>query len=110
MENVIEFLRKFDGAEGCNWTEEREEIDFALDTFRPQGYSVEKVHSEFEDGGRWHNVETTIYKVEQNEEFAYFGFTRDVPASESQDGMDLYWNFFEAEPKEVTVIQYVAKG
>ena len=110
MENVIKTLRELDGAEGYTWTDDREDIDFILDAYKPKGYSVEKVHKEFEDGGRWHNVETKIYKVEQDEEVAYFGLTHDVPASEAQEGMDLYWNFFEAEPKEVTVIQYVAKG
>ncbi|MBX6360525.1 MAG: hypothetical protein IRZ03_10660 [Acidobacterium ailaaui] len=109
MKNVIEILRKHNGAEGENYDEVRKEIESIIDVYKPEGYTVEEVHSEFEEGGRWTNVSTKVYKIEQNGEVAYFELWREVPASEIQEGMDLSWGFNEVVPKEVTVIQYVHK-
>lgn len=110
MNNVINKLRELDGSEGYEWSDIREEIDEILDIYNPEGYTVKKVYSGFEEGGRWYNVESTVYQVEQNGETVFFEFVTDVPASEVQEGMDLSWSFYEVEPKEVIVIKYVAKG
>lgn len=112
MTNVIETLRNLGSIDGCkeygNYDENLETLEL-LDTWRPKGYTLEKVDSTFEDLGRWSNYETTVYKVTENGEVAYFEYGQEVPATESQDGMDLSYHFHEVEPKEVTVIQYVEK-
>jgi hypothetical protein len=109
MTNVIEKLRELSGTEGVNWDEAREEIDNIIGAYKPEGYTVEHVHHDFEEGGRWHNIETDVYKVEQNGEVAYFELWREVPATEFQEFMDLAYGFYEVVPKEVTVIKYVPK-
>jgi hypothetical protein len=110
MTNVIEQLRKLDGTEGVNWDDVYEEIDSLLSPHKTDNYTVKTVYHDFEEGGRWHNIETDVYKVEQNGEVAYFELWREVPASEMQEGMDLSWGFYEVVPKEVTVIRYLRKG
>jgi hypothetical protein len=110
MKNVIETLRELDGKEGGIWDDDYDTIDMILDTYNPKGYTVKTVYHDFEEGGRWHNIETDVYKVEQNGEVAYFELWREVPASEMQEGMDLSYGFYEVVPKEVTVIRYLRKG
>jgi len=110
MKNVIEILRKLDGVEDVNYNKDYEEIENIIEAYKPEGYTVENVHHEFQDGGRWTNIETDVYKIEQNGEVAYFELWREVPATELQDGMDLSWGFCEVVPKEVTVIKYVLKN
>lgn len=108
MTKVIEMLRGLNGTEGENWDEKRETIDSLLNPYK-KDHTSKVVHSEFEEGGRWYNVETNVYEVKEGEEVAYFEFWNEVPASEVQEGMDLSYGFYEVEPKEVTVIKYVAK-
>jgi hypothetical protein len=110
MTNVIEKLRELSGTEGVNWDDAYEEIDSIIDAYKPKGYTVYRVYHEFEEGGRWYNIETDVYKVEQNGEVAYFELWREVPASEIQEGMDLSYGFYEVVPSEVTVIRYLRKG
>ena len=107
MTNVIEKLRELSGTEGVNRDENREKIEEIIEAYRPKGYTVEHVHHEFEEGGRWNNIEADVYKVEQNGEVAYFELWREVPATEMQAGMDLSYGFYEVVPKEVTIIKYV---
>lgn len=109
MENVIEKLRELIGTgyEGEAWDEVHEEVDVILDAYKPKGYSVKCVDSEFEDGGRWSNYQTNVYRVEQDGQVAHFSVWREVPATESQDGMDLALEINEVVPEEVTVIKYV---
>jgi hypothetical protein len=110
MTNVIEKLRELSGIEGSVRDDEFDLLDAILIPFRPpQDYTVECVDRDFEEGGRWHNVESNVFKVEQNGEVAYFELWREVPATELQEGMDFAFGFYEVEPKEVTVIQYVRK-
>jgi hypothetical protein len=110
MKNVIETLRELDGKEGGIWDDDYDTIDTILDTYNPKGYTVKTVYHDFEEGGRWYNIKTDVYKVEQNGEVAYFELWREVPASELQEGMDLSWGFYEVVPREVTVIRYLRKG
>ncbi|MRD36478.1 hypothetical protein GH882_10990 [Bacillus thuringiensis] len=68
-----------------------------------------EVHSEYEDGGRWSNYETKVYRFWHNSEFVYFQVSKEVPATEMQDGGD----FGDPEigqvyPKEVTTTIYVS--
>ncbi|MGG3987446.1 hypothetical protein [Bacillus smithii] len=97
MKNVIEILRKLDGVEDVNYNKDYEEIENIIEAYKPEGYSIENVHNEFQDGGRWTNIESNV-------------LWREVPATELQDGMDLSWGFYEVIPKEVTVIKYVLKN
>ena len=46
------------------------------------------VHEEFEEGGRWSNYETKVYRHWHDSEFVYISIHKEVPASESQDGGD----------------------
>jgi hypothetical protein len=110
MTNVIEKLRELSGTEGENWDEAYKQIDSIIGTYNPKGYTVDHVLSDFEEGGRWYNIKTDVYKVEQNGEVAYFELWREVPASEIQEGMDLSYGFYEVVPREVTVIRYFRKG
>lgn len=64
--------------------------------------SFEEVHESFENGGRWSNYVTQVYSIGDK----YFEFIREVPASETQDGMDLTFSVTEVFPKEVTTITY----
>ena len=108
MANVIEQLRKFDGHDGY-WryygsSEETETPEIIEDLLYDA--KTTKVDSSFEEGGRWSNYETTIHKVEEGGEVAYFEEIREVPASESQDGMDLTYQFNEVYPHVVTTTVY----
>lgn len=107
MENVIEKLRNLIGEEyeGEAWDETHEEVDAIL-TCKPEGYTSEHVSTTFEDGGRWTNWETDVYRVEQCGRVAHFSVCREVPATECQDGGDFAVNITEVVPQEVTVIQY----
>lgn len=106
--SIIEKLRSFHGENG-DQNDIYNEVDGILDACKPTGYSVMKVKTELEEGGRWSNWKTTVYKVTENGKEAYFSFDREIPASECQEGMDLSYSFVEVIPKEVTVIQYVVK-
>jgi len=106
--STIEKLRSFHGANGLQ-DDICREIDDILDAYKPDRYSVEDIKTELEEGGRWSNWKNTVYKVTENEEEAYFSFDREVPASETQEGMDLSYSFHEVVPQEVTIIQYVVK-
>lgn len=109
MTNVIEKLRELSGTEGVNWDENREEIAAIIEAYKPEGYTIEHVHFEFEEGGRWYNIETDVFKIEQNGEVAYFKLWREVPATEFQDFMDLAYGFYEVVPQGFTVIKYLPK-
>jgi len=106
--SVIEKLRSFHGENGIQ-NDIYNEIDDILDAYKPAGYSVVKVKVELEEGSRWSNWKTTIYKVTENGEEAYFSFDQEVPATECQEDMDLSYSFHEVVPQEVTTIQYVVK-
>jgi hypothetical protein len=106
--SIIENLRSFHGANGLQ-DDIYHEIDDILGAYKPDGYSIEEIETGFEEGGRWSNWKTVIYKVTENGAEAYFSFGQEIPASECQDGMDLSYDFVEVIPKEVTVIQYVVK-
>jgi hypothetical protein len=110
MTNVIEKLRELNGTEGRKWDDNYEFIDSIIDPIKPEGYTVERVYHEFEKGGRWHNVVTDVYKIEQQDgQVAYFELWKEVPASELQEGMDLSYGFYEVVPKEVISIYYLRK-
>lgn len=85
-------------------------VDGILNELEPGCYEVDKVDSEFENGGRWTNTEIAVYKVEQDGEVAYFSVWQEVPATEMQEGGDFSFGIDEVEPREVTVIKYVAKA
>lgn len=108
MENVIDKLRNLIGEEyeGGAWDETHEEVDAILSALKPKGYTSKCVSTAFEDGGRWTNWETEIYRVEQYGRVAHFSVCREVPATECQDGGDFAVNITEVVPQEVTVIQY----
>lgn len=108
--SVIEKIRELigDEYEGQAWDEVHEEVDAILDTYNPRGYSVECVDEEFEEGGRWTNYKTNIYRVEQDGQVAHFSIWREVPATECQDGGDFMVAIEEVVPEEVTVIRYVS--
>lgn len=108
MSSIIEKLRGFDGTDGYwryYYGDEpsvaiAEDIDAILYT------SGKKVDSNFEEGGRWSNYERTVYEVREGDEVAYFEEVREVPGSESQDGMDLSYEFNEVFPHVVTTTIY----
>ncbi|WP_338532614.1 hypothetical protein RBB83_17395 [Paenibacillus peoriae] len=111
MENVIEKLRELIGNEyeGEAWDETHEEVDTILDRYKPVGYVSEKIDSSFEDGGRWTNYQTDVYRITQDDgKVAYFSVWREVPATEIQDGGDFSVSIEEVVPQEITVIQYVS--
>lgn len=115
MKSIIEELRNLCGKQGEVWDENYEMIDAALDEYMSgkdgyTTYEVEKVDEDFEDGGRWTNYRIDVYKITENDgTVAYFSLWREVPATEMQEGGDFSYSLAEAEPKEVTVIQYVNK-
>lgn len=109
MTTVIEKLVALNGSEGSDTNDKYNEIDDILDVYKPEGYASEVVSETFEEGGRWSNYETKVFRVDEAGVSAYFELFTEVPASESQDGQDCSWGFREVEPKEVTVIQYVTK-
>ncbi len=106
--SIIEKLRELCGGNG-HIDETFHEIDGILDAYKPNGYTAKDIKTEFDEGGRWSNWKTTIYKVTEGDDEAYFSFDREVPATECQEGMDLSYSFYEVVPQEVTIIQYVAK-
>ncbi|UKL30041.1 hypothetical protein [Bacillus phage PK2] len=102
----IKKLREFGSVEGSisyygdsEFRKTVEEIEYILD-------GGKEVHSEFEDGGRWSNYETTVTEIREGDEVAYFRVVQERPATESQDGMDLWFSFEEVEPYEVTTVAY----
>lgn len=110
MENVIEKLRELigDGYEGEAWDETHEDVELILEPYKPEGYTVTNVESTFEDGGRWTNYKTEVYRVTQDDgKVAYFRVDREVPATEMQDGGDFSVSIDEVVPKEVVRIEYV---
>lgn len=97
----IEQLREFDGYDGEAWDDTYEEIDELL-----YGQGIKQVHSEFEEGGRWSNYETKVYEVTEGDDVAYFSVMREVPASETQDGMECTFEFNEVHPRTKTITVY----
>lgn len=67
--------------------------------------SFKCVHEDFDEGGRWSNYQTYVFEVGDK----YIEIVREVPASESQEGMDLETNYQEVVPKEIKQIIYEAK-
>lgn len=109
MENVIEKLRELIGEEyeGSAWDDTHDNVDAIL-ALKSEGYTSKRVSTTFEDGGRWTNWKTDIYRVEQDGKVAHFSVCREVPATECQDGGDFALNITEVVPQEVTVIEYVS--
>ena len=69
-----------------------------------------KVHTEFEDGGRWSNYKTTVYELTADDgEKAYFQVWKEVPATEMQEGCDFTTSVSEVVPYDVTVTKYRKK-
>lgn len=67
------------------------------------------VHSEYEDGGRWSNYETKVYRFWHNSESVYYQISKEVPATEMQDGGDFSDpEITQVYPKEVTTTIYVS--
>jgi len=106
LPEIITKLKALSGAGGDDVNDEYWEIDEILDAYKPDGYSTEVVEESFEDGGRWSNYRTQVYKVEQSGVTAYFELWREVPATEMQEGQDCMWGFNEVLPVEKTVIVY----
>lgn len=100
---AITVLRKHIDKQGEVWDEAYEEVTVVLDRYG------EQVDETYEDGGRWTNYRTTVYRVSESEEVAYFSLWRELPATESQDGGDFSYELSEVVPQEVTVTRYVAK-
>lgn len=63
------------------------------------------VSEEFEEGGRWYNFQTYVFNIGDR----YIEVIREVPASETQEGMDLSTSYAEVVPKEITKTIYVSK-
>ncbi|WP_068616517.1 hypothetical protein [Paenibacillus tuaregi] len=111
MENVIAKLRELigDEYEGQAWDETHEAVDVILGAYKPEGYAVGCVDEEFEDGGRWTNFKTNVYRVEQPDgQVSHFRICREVPATECQEGGDFCVSIDEVVPEEVTVIKYIS--
>jgi hypothetical protein len=90
-------------------TEDKEYL-FLQDIFmnyEPEGYEVEHVDSSFSQGGRWTNEVSDVYKIIENGEVAFFELTREVPATELQEGNEFSFWINEVVPQEVTIIKYV---
>lgn len=83
-----------------------EKIDTVNEIIEVHGVEV---FSEFEDGGRWSNYETSVYEVTDGKQVGYFRILKEVPATEMQEGGDFLWEFDEVEPFEVTTTQYRRK-
>jgi hypothetical protein len=87
-----------------------EEVDELLEEL-----DTTEVHEEFEEGGRWSNYVTTVYRVTEPiqgdrlgfVEQAYFRVTREQPATEMQEGQDCSYQFDEVIPKQVVKTVYV---
>lgn len=102
MDYIAE-LRKYDGTEedDVRGSEVYEEIESLL--YRAKAIEA---HKEFEEGGRWYNIEKTVHEVNTSTETAYFEINREVNASESQDGQENAWGFREVYPREITTTIY----
>ena len=48
----------------------------------------EKVHEEFEEGGRWSNYKTEVYQFWHDKKHIYVRVDSEIPATEMQDGGD----------------------
>ena len=48
----------------------------------------EQVREDFEEGGRWSNYRTRIYKFSYEGEFVFISISDEVPATEMQEGGD----------------------
>lgn len=57
-----------------------------------------KEHEEFEEGGRWSNYKTEIYRFYHDKKTIYVRITREVPASELQEGGDF-------EPPSIDIVE-----
>lgn len=68
------------------------------------------IERDFEEGGRWSNFESEVFKVEEGDEVAYFRVTHEVPATESQEGMDSSYEIEEVEPHQVMTTIYRRKN
>jgi hypothetical protein len=90
-----------------SWYSDRDERFELIETLL---WEAEEVHTEFSDGGRWSNYETTVYKLEEDGEVAYFQTVNERPATESQEGMDCWFEFEEVEPYQVTITKYRGKN
>lgn len=90
--------------------DELEELTSYNPRYSKELYSVKVVHEKFEDQGRWSNYETKVYEVLEDGEIAYFEYGLEVPATESQDGMDCSFHFLEVVPKEIIAVKYVPKN
>lgn len=64
------------------------------------------IEEEFKKGGRWSNYKIKIYQLGSK----YIRVTKEVPATEIQEGMDyLEYSWEEVFPKEITIVKYVSK-
>ena len=114
MGKFIEKLRELNGWDSSEHNYEYNELiqDELMDAWDTEGYTVEQVHEEFEDGGRWTNYRTRVYKVTEYDnngeidEVAYFSVWQEEPATEMQWGGDFSLTFSEVKPVEKTVIVY----
>lgn len=95
-------LRELSGYEGDTSSDEYDEIEDLL----YYGDNAEQVDSMFEDGGRWSNYETTVYRVTEGDQYAYFSLFREVPATEMQDYGENYIELHEVVPHKVVVTKY----
>lgn len=90
-----------------HFTSDNYDSDEMWEVIEMLGEHGKEVERTFEQGGRWSNYETVVYAVEAPEqEERYFALTREVPATEMQDGGDFTWDFTEVYRKEKTVIVY----
>lgn len=91
----------FDGREGDDINEDFESIEDAL-----YDAGAVEVHRDFEDGSRWHNVETRVYRIDAAGEERFYAMTRDVPATEMQEGGEFAWAFGRVFQKQKVVTVY----
>ncbi|PGA34009.1 hypothetical protein [Bacillus wiedmannii] len=109
MLSVVEYeTEKAFGKTKEEWEKEVSELsaDEQVDILENNG---NEVHSEYEDGGRWSNYQTTVYRFWHNSEFVYFQVSKEVPATEMQDGGDFGDpEIIQVYPKEVTTTIYVS--
>lgn len=72
-----------------------------LNTITESFYSVYK---KFEEGGRWSNYETNVYKITDD---LYIEVYEEVPATEMQAGGYFSVSISKVKPQEKVVIEYV---
>lgn len=90
------------------WEKEVSELS-AVDRADVLENNGSEVHSEYEDGGRWSNYETKVYRFWHNSESVYYQISKEVPATEMQDGGDFGDpEITQVYPKEVTTTIYVS--